>query len=561
MLVELRIVNFALIEQLHIEFQPGFTVLTGETGAGKSLLIDAIGLLVGGRASTELIRSGEDEAQLEASFHLPSLHPLLQHLRAQDLIGPKDRDLILRRVLSRSGRHRAYINGSLCPLRVLEELGGTLVDIHGQHEQQSLLAPAKQLDAVDGFGVVLPLRERYEEAYQEWNELVAEIEAHDRAGANRDRIEEMLRFQVQEIEQAELQGDEEAALQTERQRLVHAHRLRELAGEAYSELQADEQGLLVGLGRVDRLLVELGQTDPAMHDCERQAQDALIQLKDLSSRLRDYADQLEADPDRQGKVEDRLDLIQRLKKKYGGSIEAVLVTRARVRAELNAMEAHENRGAELERRRQAVLGLLSDLAKQLTKKRCEAAKRLTGLVNDELAAVKMEQTAFDIVVTSGNGPDAFGPAGHDRVEFLLSSNVGEPLRPLGRIASGGELSRIMLALKTVLAETDRVPVLVFDEIDTGVGGAVAAAMGTRLRKLGAFHQVFCITHLPQVASQAEHHLLVEKDRGSKRTTTSVKPLKGIGREEEIARMLGGATITKKVRETAAELIAGAKGKR
>jgi DNA repair protein RecN (Recombination protein N) len=561
MLAELRIVNFALIEHLHIEFQPGFTVLTGETGAGKSLLIDAIGLLVGGRASTELIRSDEDEAQLEALFHLPASHPLLRHLRAQDVIGPNDRDLILRRVLSRSGRHRAYINGSMCPLRVLEELGGTLVDIHGQHEQQSLLATAKQLDAVDGFGAVLLLRERYEKAYREWNELTAEIEAHHRSGANRDRIEEMLRFQVQEIELAQLQGDEEVALQTERHRLVHAHRLRELAGEAYSELQADEQGVLVGLGRVDRLLGELGKTDPAMHDCERQAHDALIELKDLSSRLRNYADQLEADSDRREKVEDRLDLIQRLKKKYGGSIEAVLATGVRAREELKAMEVHENRGTELAGRREAALGQISELAKQLTKKRCEAAKRLKVLVTAELAAVKMEQTAFDIAVASDDGPEAFGPAGHDRVEFLLSSNVGEPLRPLGRIASGGELSRIMLALKTVLAETDRVPVLVFDEIDTGVGGAVAAAMGTRLRKLGAFHQVFCITHLPQVASQAEHHLLVEKGQDSKRTTTSVKPINGIGREEEIARMLGGATITKKVRETAAELIAGSKGKR
>ncbi|HXH86033.1 MAG TPA: hypothetical protein VNI35_04360, partial [Nitrospira sp.] len=243
------------------------------------------------------------------------------------------------------------------------------------------------------------------------------------------------------------------------------------------------------------------------------------------------------------------------------SIKAVLATGARASKELMAMEVHENRGAELAGRRETAQGQLSELAKQLTKKRCEAAKRLKALVTAELAAVKMVQTAFDIAVTSDDGPEAFGPAGHDRVEFLLSSNVGEPLRPLARTASGGELSRIMLALKTVLAETDRVPVLVFDEIDTGVGGAVAAAMGTRLRKLGAFHQVFCITHLPQVASQAEHHLLVEKGQDSKRTTTSVKPINGIGREEEIARMLGGATITKKVREIAAELIAGSKGKR
>lgn len=561
MLAELRIVNFALIEQLHIRFQPGFTVLTGETGAGKSLLIDAIGLLVGGRASTEQIRSGEDEAQLEASFHLPATHSLLQHLRSQDIIGPKDSELILRRILSRSGRHRVYINGSLCPLRVLEDLGGTLVDIHGQHEQQSLLAAAKQLDAIDGFGAILPLRAKYEDAYREWDDLATQIEAMHQAAVGRNRLEEMLRFQVQEIDQAGLGAGEEESLQAERQRLVHAHRLRELAEESYAEMQADEQGVLVRLGRVSRQLGELRQTDPTMTDSEQQAQEALIQLKDLSARLRDYADQLEANPDRQEQLENRLDLIQRLKKKYGGSIDAVLATAARAREELQGMEDHESRVSELTAKREAAFHLLSDLAKQLTRKRRESAKRLRGLVAAELAAVKMEQTALEIEVLSDDGPDAFGATGRDRVEFLLSGNIGEPPKPLSRIASGGELSRIMLALKTVLAETDHVPVLVFDEIDTGVGGAVAAAMGTRLRKLGGFHQVFCITHLPQVASQAEHHLLVEKNQDGKRTMTSVRSLNGIGREEEIARMLGGATITKKVRETAAELIAGAKEKR
>ncbi len=561
MLAELRIVNFALIEQLHIRFQPGFTVLTGETGAGKSLLIDAIGLLVGGRASTEQIRSGEDEAQLEACFHLPATHPLFQHLRSQDIIGPKDNELILRRILSRSGRHRVYINGSLCPLRVLEDLGGTLVDIHGQHEQQSLLTGANQLDAVDGFGTILPLRARYEDAYRDWSDLSAQIEAMHQAAAGRDRLEEMLRFQAQEIDQAGLKDGEEEALHSERQRLVHAHRLRELAEEAYAQMQADEEGVLVRLGRVSRHLAELKQTDPAMQACEQQAQEALIQLKDLSTRLREYADQLEANPDRQEQLEDRLDLIQRLKKKYGGSIDAVLATAARARAELEGMETHESRVSELISKRDAAFQLLSDLAKQLTRKRREAAKRLRGLVAAELEALKMEQSALEIEVLSADGPDVFGPTGRDRVEFLLSGNVGEPPKPLSRIASGGELSRIMLALKTVLAETDHVPVLVFDEIDTGVGGAVAAAMGTRLRKLGGFHQVFCITHLPQVASQAQHHLLVEKGQDGKRTMTSVRSLSGIGREEEIARMLGGTAITKKVRETAAELIAGAKEKR
>ena len=561
MLAELRIVNFALIEQLSLQFQSGFTVLTGETGAGKSLLIDAIALLVGGRASTDQIRSGEDEAQLEALFHLPDTHPLLQHLRSQDIIARNESDLILRRVLSRSGRHRVYVNGSLCPLRVLEELGGTLVDIHGQHEQQSLLATAKQLDALDGFGRLYELRRKYEQAYLGWRELRAKLDVLQRDVADRTRRESLLRFQVQEIEQAGLLPDEEEQLRSERQRLVHAHRLRELAHEAHVELQEDEQAVLTRLGRIGRALGELAQTDPTMGDCEQAVAESTIPLKELAGRLRDYAQQLEADPDRQVIVEDRLDLIQRLKKKYGGSVEAVVATGRLAQEELQVLDNHEERTAELTGLLDEEARRLHALAQQLSKKRIDAAKRMTTLVGVELAALKMEQAIFQVTVCSDESAEGLGPAGRDRAEFLLSSNPGEPPRPLGRVASGGELSRIMLALKTVLAEMDQVPVLVFDEIDTGVGGAVAAAMGTRLRKLGSFHQVFCITHLPQVASQAEHHLLVEKGLESQRTSTSVRALKGMGREEEIARMLSGPTITKKVRETAAELIAGAKGKR
>ncbi|GBL40525.1 DNA repair protein RecN [Nitrospirota bacterium] len=561
MLFELRIVNFALIEQLNLQFQSGFTVLTGETGAGKSLLIDAIALLVGGRASTDQIRSGEEEAQLEASFHLPDTHPLIRRLRAQDLIGPHGSELILRRVLSRSGRHRVYVNGTLCPLRVLEELGGTLIDIHGQHEQQSLLASAKQGDALDAFGRLHELRGRYEQAYQSWRDLRAQLAELQSEVVDRARIEDMLRFQSQEIAQACLLPDEEDQLRNERQRLVHAHRLRALAHEVHGELQEDEQAVLTRLGRIGRALAELAQTDPAMGDCEQTTTQSAIQLKDLAGRLRDYAQQLEADPDRQALIDDRLELIQRLKKKYGGSIEAVLAMGRRVQEELQLLDSREERTAELAARLEEEARRLRTLAQQLSKKRMDAAKRMTTLVGAELAAVKMEHAVFQITVSSEESDEGLGPVGRDRVEFLLSSNPGEPPRPLGRVASGGELSRIMLALKTVLAEMDQVPVLVFDEVDTGVGGAVAAAMGTRLRKLGSFHQVFCITHLPQVASQAEHHLLVEKGQESQRTATSVRVLTGMGQEEEIARMLGGLTITKKVRETAAELIAGAKAKR
>jgi DNA repair protein RecN (Recombination protein N) len=256
-----------------------------------------------------------------------------------------------------------------------------------------------------------------------------------------------------------------------------------------------------------------------------------------------------------------LDLIQRLKGKYGGSVEAVLATAARARQELEAIENHDGRITQLAKRLETAERTAVERAVQLTKKRLETAKRLTALVRKELAALKMEHTAFDIAITAEESPERYGPTGRDQVEFLLSNNVGEPPRALHRIASGGELSRIMLALKTVLAERDQVPVLVFDEVDTGVGGSVAAATGSRLRKLGEFHQVFCITHLPQVASQAEHHLLVVKGQDGNRTTTSVQPLAALGRQEEIARMIGGETVTTKVRETAAELIAGAKTRR
>jgi DNA repair protein RecN (Recombination protein N) len=561
MLAELRIVNFALIEHLQIQFQPGFTVLTGETGAGKSLVIDAIALLVGGRASTEHIRSGEDEAHLEASFHLRSAHPILEQLRAKDIIGRDDTDVILKRILSRSGRHRVYVNGSLCPLRVLEDLGGTLVDIHGQHEQQSLLAHARQLNAVDAFGSTEPLLGQYQAAYREWRDLGAQIDAQRQAGTDRMRLEELLRFQVQEIERAGLSADEEDRLQIERQRLLHAHRLRELAEDSYAELRGDERGTLVQLARIGRLLAELGQTDPGMQDCEPLVRDTAIQLKDLAGRLRGYADNLEADPARQAAVEDRLTLIQGLKKKYGDTIEAVEATASRARQELEMLENGEARLTELQARLKEAEARLVEKAKQLTKKRRDAAKRFTTLVAKELEALRMAHTSFDIVIEADDELARFGPAGRDRAEFLLSGNIGEPPRPLSRIASGGELSRIMLGLKTVLAEMDHVPVLVFDEIDTGVGGAVAAAMGMRLRKLGTFHQVLCITHLPQVASQAEHHVMVEKAQDGKRTVTSVRALTGVDREEEIARMLSGETVTKKIRETAAELIAGAKSKR
>jgi DNA repair protein RecN (Recombination protein N) len=557
MLTELRITNFAVLEQLSLTVDSGFTVLTGETGAGKSLLIDAIALLVGGRALSDQIRHGEEEAQLEASFQIPAGHSILDRLRDQGILDPNESQLIIRRVIARSGRNRVYLNGVMSPVHVLERFGGTLVDIHGQHDQQSLLSTATQLTVLDAFGRLQELRGQYRAAYGEWMQSRQDrdaLAAQLQQGAQR---EDYLNFQRQELDDAALHPGEEEALQAERRRLGSSRRLGELASEAQERLQAESAGILPNLALMERALGELAQIDPELEGTGRMTADAKVLLKEVADCLRGYLDRLDSDPARLAAVEDRLAVIQKLKKKYGGTVESLLETHRRVREELERLQSSDVQLEQSDRRIHEQRQIVARLANQLSGKRAEAARRMTKVVRRELDALKMGQTRFLIQVLMGEGESAYGPDGADRAEFLLSANVGEPLKPISRVASGGELSRVMLALKSVLAEVDQVPVLIFDEIDTGVGGAVAAAIGKRLRNLGRFHQVFCITHLPQVASQAQHHLCVEKSRVKDRTVTTVRSLTGMSRESEIARMLGGETITKKVRDTAAELIAGA----
>jgi DNA repair protein RecN (Recombination protein N) len=558
MLTELRIVNFAVLEQLSVMFHPGLTVLTGETGAGKSLLIDAIALLLGGRASTEHIRFGTEEAQLEASFDLPDSHPILQQLRAQGLVGPTESQLIVRRVIARSGRNRVYLNGALSPVHVLETFGGTLVDIHGQHDQQSLLSASTQLDVLDSFGDLRRLREHYQATYDLWRRAVEErVQLGSEIQQTRQR-EDYLRYQMQELVEAALQPGEEETLQADRRRLGSSQRLGELTADALGRIHSDSHGVLPNLAVIERAVAELAHIDSDVEETVRLVSEAKVLVKEAAERLRDYADRVETDPSRLTMIEDRLALIQKITKKFGGTIEAACDAKARIHEELQRIDHADERLAACDRAIRAHRGTLAALAQQLSKKRSEAAKRMTKAVRQELDALKMGQTQFAIAVATEADEEAYGPGGVDRVEFQLSANAGEPLKPISRVASGGELSRVMLALKTVLAEADRVPLLIFDEIDTGVGGAVAAAIGKRLRALGRLHQVFCITHLPQVASQAQHHLCVEKSRVKDRTVTTVRPLQGMQRESEIARMLGGETVTANVRATAAELIAGAK---
>ena len=539
MLTELRITNFAVIERLSLIIDSGFTVLTGETGTGKSLLIDAVALLVGGRASSDQIRFGEDEAQLEASFEIPLTHPLLQRLRVREVLGPQDSQLIIRRIIARSGKNRVYLNGVLSPVHVLEEFAGTLIDIHGQHDQQSLLSNSAQLEVLDAFGRLLDLRSQYRSTHREWlrfREERAELAARLQ---QQTQQEDLLRFQQQELDEAACRIGEEELLQAERHRLGSSRRLVELASEAQERIQGDVHGILANLVLMERALGELSQIDPEMESTVRFASEAKVLLKEVADSLRGYSESLDADPMRLTAIEDRLAVIQKMKKKYGGTIEAVLETHNRVKQELEQLLGADSEidryDRLIEERQQNVLVL----ARALSEKRADAAKRLTKLVDKELNALKMGSVRF-LVQVMPSGPDEnYGPDGADRVEFLLSANAGEPLKPMSRVASGGELSRVMLALKSVLVDIDHVPVLIFDEIDTGVGGAVAATIGKRLRELGRYHQVLCITHLPQVASQAQHHFSVEKSEVNGRTVATVRSLTGMSREGEIARMLGG----------------------
>ncbi|WHZ22273.1 MAG: DNA repair protein RecN [Nitrospira sp.] len=560
MLTELRISNFGVIEQLTIRFDSGFIVFTGETGAGKSLLIDAVTLLVGGRASTDHIRAQAEEADLEAAFVLTQDHPILQLLQAKGFARSGDRDILIRRVITRTGRNRTYLNGNLCPVHLLEELGGALVDVHGQHDQQSLLSQPAQLEALDAFGRLDSLRREYQATFQTWRERVAELQAVTEQIAQRREREELLRFQFQEISDAGVEAGEDVRLDQERPRLMHSQQLGDLSDHLHELLYAGDQGVLSQLASARKVLSKIEAVDATTAEWSRPLDEAAVSLRDLADQVRRYRDRVEADPVRLTEIEQRLDRLHRLTKKYGGSLDAMLALQESLRTQLAQLDRAETQLHALAGAVEEGAGRMCELAERLSRKRAEAAKKLALQVTKELGALRMDRTGFTVAVSSSN-ETAYGPTGQDTVEFMFSANPGEPLKPLARVASGGELSRVMLALKTILAESDHVPVLIFDEVDAGVGGAVAEVMGMRLRDLGRHHQVFCVTHLPQVGSQAHAHYLVEKQVRQKRTVTQVRMLTQSEREEEIARMLAGVTVTRGARAAAAEMIGGVKGKR
>ncbi|MBI3810711.1 MAG: DNA repair protein RecN [Nitrospirae bacterium] len=554
MLRELRIQNFAIIDRLEIQFHEQLNALTGETGSGKSIIVDSVDLLLGGRASSEQIRTGCDEAVLEAAFQVPAAGLIADQLHEMDLPLEKGDDLIIRRVLTRAGKSRAQVNGRLVTITQLQQLGNLLVDIHGQHEHQSLLKPEQQLYLLDAFGKLLHLREDCHLAYRAFQKVRDELVELTIRERDRFQQEDLLKFQVQEIGSAQLTPGEDARLEQERNILSNAERLAVLADEAYQGLYSSDGAILSQLSRVESLIAELVRTDDRMKDLTEYGSGATAQLQEIAGRLRDYKEGIEYDPKRLEQIEDRLHLIASLKKKYAPVIEGILTFHQKAQDDLATLSSRDERLKTL----QSALGQgrskCADLAERLTKERMRAARSLEKKVENELAQLKMGRTTFEIRIDTQAGMDAFGPTGADAVEFLVAPNAGEALKPLARIASGGELSRIMLSLKSILAAVDRVPTLIFDEVDAGIGGGVAEVVGQRLKELARHRQVLCVTHLAQIASQAATHFTVEKMMSDGRTVTKVKRLEKKDRVEEIARMLGGRELTATAFKHAREML-------
>ena len=554
MLTELRISHFALIDHLELEFSPGFQVFTGETGAGKSLLVDALILLLGGRASAEHIRSGAREATLEAVFSLAGNVPILEKLKEWDLLPAGTQDLLLRRTLSREGRSRMYVNGRLVPLHQVVELGAWLVDIHGQHEQQSLLSSKVQMHVLDAFGGLLALRDEYATHYHQWQDLVRAVADVTQRSKERQEREEFLRFQSEELAKAQLVPGEDETLVREHRKLQNSGRLLEIVNQAYDLLYRNQASILSQLTEVRKLAQELGTIDENVRNWNESINGGIAQVEELVWATRNYKDGFDHDPARLAQIDERLALLQRLKKKYRESLEGLLNRHTRMQSELEELANIEERTQSLQQRVSQARQDTWAVGRKLSESRQAVAKKLEKHVATELAQLKMEKSRFHVGITMASQEEHAGSTGLDQIEFTFCANPGESLQPLARVASGGELSRLMLAMKTVLASVDQVPVLIFDEVDMGIGGNVAATMGQRLKALGQTHQVMCITHLPQIAAHADHHYLVKKESVNKRTVATVTRLRAEDREEEIARMLGGTTITPTVRKAAGEML-------
>jgi len=558
-LESLHIRNLAIIDDLVVGFGPGLNVLTGETGAGKSILIGAIQLLLGAKAGAEMIRQGAEEASVEGFFLVSGDSRAGKRLKAQGF--EVDEGMVVRRVLTRAGRSRAYLNGQSCTLPMLAELLRDIVNIYGQHEHQGLLQPERHLDLLDEHGRLLELRSDWENLWSRWMALrnrILEAETSVREALSR---KELWEFQLKEIKDARLVPGEAEALEQERLLLLNAERLQNFLSRAQESLYAERGSALERVHMAIRELEELLGIAPALGAVIGDLKSAEVQLQEAVSRIRDQARNVQYDQGRLAQLEERLEEIQRLRRKYRTDVDGILALAEHLGEQLREADLGEEllEGLRLEMR--DLEQELSRVGEELSLARQKAGEELALSVQAELKDLGADQPVFQVLVSRleegqvvGEAGLHAGPRGMDKVEFRLSMNVGEPPRPLWRIASGGELSRIMLAMKKVLAEAERVPTLILDEIDAGIGGAVAHALGEKLAHIGRSHQVLCVTHLPQVACFARHHFRVLKQLKKDRTVTEVWALDREGRVEELSRMLGGKVVGSKARAHARELL-------
>lgn len=564
MLVELSIRNLAVVESVRVTFHDGFHVLTGETGAGKSIIIDALSLIVGGRGSADIIRYGCEKAEIEALFDIEPNHPVWETLQNQGIDASPDEHLVIRRELTQHGKSTSRINGQLVNLSMLREAGERLVNIHGQHEHQSLLKVEQHMHWLDLYGEasIRPVKSDYQAAYSAYTATLKELEQLQESSQKTLQMIDLYRFQVEEISAARLKIGEDEWLAEEKRKLSNAEKMMQSVSDAYQWLYGGK-----GIETVSKAIQKLSDISAydktVLNPLVEQLQSAYYQLEDASFQLRDYREQIEFNPDRLEEIEQRLDMINSFRRKYGDNITEILTYLDTINRELDVMERKDEVIAKLQKDADEQYVAVEALARKLSEARHQVAQKLAREIEQELRSLQMERTQFEVSITRQEDPRGwevdgtrlrFTKHGFDVVEFLLSANPGEPVRSLHKIASGGEMSRIMLAMKAIFAKVDRIPVLVFDEVDTGVSGRAAQSIAEKLSRLSATCQVFSITHLPQVACMADHHYEIRKVVEAERTATKVKALDEQGRTVELARMLGGVEVTETTLHHAKEML-------
>jgi len=563
MLSELTIKNFAIIDDLTIWFSDGLTILSGETGAGKSIIINAVNLLLGSRASARMIRTGAETAELSALFHLPKNSPARKVLSENGYEEPEE--LLIRRIISSQNRHKIYINDRLATMQLLSAVTDNLAAISGQHEHQRLLKETQHLLILDQFAGLMPLRREISDSYHDIVLLIEKLNDLKNSRQQQDERIERLSYQKQEIDDAAIAADEDAQLKDELSRLKHAEMLYQTVCQGTETLYSGEGAVYERLSEICKSLEKAAGIDSGLSPSSEALADIAFRVEDVADQLRGYADRISFDDRRLEEIEARLDYLTRLKRKYGGSLEAIFDYREKIEHELSDLENLSGEIAETEKAIETKKTHLAQLCQTLSENRRQAAEGLSRKIEAELHSLKMKNTQFSVVFEEIPASQAQSPylcvdqtaiseTGMERAKFMIAPNPGEELRPLSAIASGGELSRVILGLKAIMADTDTPSTLIFDEVDAGIGGEVAEMVGKKLAELARLHQVVCITHLAQIAKFGDHHHKISKETHARRTRTLIQELSHEERVEETARMISGAEITQTTRQHAREML-------